>query len=58
MTNQTRDTIVIFFLVVYNLAIIAGTAYLIQFYDWSAWWFLLSVLLLANTRKKDEHGIT
>ncbi len=33
---------------IYNLIILVGTVYLVGWRDWSAWWFLLSVLLLAN----------
>lgn len=36
--------------VFYNLTILAGTAYLVQVYDWSAWWFLLAVMLLGNSK--------
>lgn len=35
---------------VYNLAILVGTVYLIVEYDWSAWWMLLAVGLLATSR--------
>lgn len=36
----------------YNFALVAGTVYLIVFYDWSPWWFLLTVLLLVNSERK------
>lgn len=39
---------------IYNLIIIAGTAFLVAVYGWSAWWFLLAVLLLMSTKDKDE----
>lgn len=39
---------------IYNLILVAGTAYLVALHDWSPWWFLLTVLLLANYIKKDE----
>jgi hypothetical protein len=32
----------------YNFAILAGTVFLIVFYDWSAWWFLLTIGLMAS----------
>ena len=41
------------FLVIYNLAILAGTVYLIVEYDWNAWWMLLAVCLLGHSRSKD-----
>mgnify|MGYP001408551679 CR=1 FL=1 len=38
----------------YNLMILAGTAYLVQVYEWSAWWFMLAVLLLVSYKSKEE----
>lgn len=32
----------------YNLSLVAGTVYLIQFHDWSPWWFLLTVVLMTH----------
>lgn len=32
----------------YNLSLVAGTVYLIQFYDWSPWWFLLTIVLMTH----------
>jgi hypothetical protein len=32
----------------YNFALLAGTAFLVVFYDWSAWWFLLTVAAMAH----------
>lgn len=41
-------------IVAYNLTIVAGTAYLVQFYDWSMWTFLLAGLFLMSYRDKNE----
>jgi len=41
---------------IYNLCLIAGTAYLVQWYDWSPWWFILTLLLVCadfHTGKPD-----
>jgi hypothetical protein len=38
---------------IYNLGILGGTAYLVQAHDWSPWWFLLTVLLVANLKGKE-----
>lgn len=40
----------------YNLALVAGTAYLVAVYDWSPWWFVLTIMFMANIFKgeKDE----
>jgi hypothetical protein len=40
--------------VLYNLALVAGTAYLVAIFDWSPWWFVLTFLLLMNYGKKDN----
>jgi hypothetical protein len=45
------DTILI---IAYNLALIVGTVWLVQFYDWNPWWFLLTCLLLASKSSKDK----
>jgi hypothetical protein len=37
---------------VYNITLLAGTAYLIVQYDWSTWWFLLTVLLLGSDKRE------
>ena len=41
---------------VYNLTILTGTVYLVGWQGWSAWWFLLAVILLAshNDEKTNE----
>ena len=41
------------FLMLYNLAILAGTVYLIVEYDWSAWWMLFAVCLLGVSGSKE-----
>ena len=40
-------------LVIYNLAILSGTVYLIVEYNWNAWWMLLAVCLLGTSRSKE-----
>jgi hypothetical protein len=37
---------------IYNLIIVGGTAYLVALHDWSGWWFLLTLMLLANVSDK------
>ena len=34
--------------IIYNLILLIGTVYLVGWCGWSAWWFLLTVILLAN----------
>ena len=40
-------------ILLYNLCLVTGTAYLVAVYDWSPWWFLLTLLLLCNYSKTD-----
>ena len=46
--------ITVLIIALYNLSLFAGTAYLIIEYDWSAWWFLLTVLVMGMYRKDKE----
>lgn len=42
---------------IYNLAVLAGCAYLVAAHGWSAWWFVLAYLCLAGvggSRKETE----
>ena len=34
----------------YNFALVAGTAYLIAFHDWSVFWFLVTALFIVTVR--------
>ena len=43
-----------FLLLLYNLSILAGTVYLIIEYEWSTWWMLLAVLLLATSINREK----
>jgi len=36
---------------VYNLILLAGTAYLVGWQDWSAWWFLFTACCLSNGKE-------
>ena len=38
-------------MLLYNLCIMGGTAYLVADYDWSPAWFLLALLLLTTEIK-------
>ncbi len=39
---------------IYNFAIVAGTAWLVAVHDWSGWWFMLSLAIMMNIKNKDE----
>jgi hypothetical protein len=36
----------------YNLCLVGGTAYLVAVHGWSAWWFLFTFLMLMNYERK------
>ena len=38
----------------YNLEILSGTACLVQFYDWSGWWFLFAGLCMTSIKTKTK----
>ena len=33
---------------IYNLLLVAGTCSLVGFYDWSPWWFILTLSMMTN----------
>jgi len=35
---------------IYNLILLGGTAWLVRWQGWSAWWFLFTVFFLASGR--------
>lgn len=41
-------------IMIYNLCLVAGTAYLVALHDWSPWWFLLTIMLMANYYRKED----
>lgn len=38
----------------YNLAVLAGTVCLVQFYDWSPWWFFVSLCCMLSIKTKED----
>jgi hypothetical protein len=49
-----RDELAIVMMCVYNLTILAGTAYLVDERGWSPWWFLFAVMMFVYTKEKKE----
>lgn len=43
----------IYAVLIWNIFLLSGTAYLVST-GWSAWWFLLAVSLLATVTSKSE----
>lgn len=48
---KTLDTLAV---LLYNITILGGTAYLVQVYNWNPWWFLLSIGVLATKIFKED----
>lgn len=46
-----NDTIVKLAILTYDFLLLAGTAYLVQVYDWSMWTFLLAAIFFITTSK-------
>lgn len=42
-------------IVIWNIFIFAGTAYLVAERGWSAWWFVLTVALMMYTKTPEEN---
>lgn len=49
-----NDTITKIFMLIYNLILVGGTAYLVQVYDWSMWTFLLTLLFFVSSSRSKE----
>lgn len=44
-------------ILIYRLLALAGTAYLVQVYNWSGWWFLLTIITFIyvdDAAKKEQ----
>jgi len=39
-------------MLIFDFAVLAGTAYLIAKHNWSAWWMLLAVFMCAGSNPK------
>lgn len=55
MKLSINEALTVFFVLCYNLILIAGTVYLVVELDWSPWWFLLTILFMANKYKWDDN---
>lgn len=48
-----KDILIAALVLTYDAALIGGTAYLVQVYDWSMWTFALTALFFVTTKTKD-----
>jgi hypothetical protein len=51
---MNKNSLDIAMVLCYNLAVLSGTACLVQFYDWSPWWFLLAVGCMLSFKTKED----
>lgn len=52
---MTYKTMVLLIAVLsYNLILLVGTVYLVGWKGWSAWWFVLTVVLFCRLHYKDD----
>ena len=49
-----NKSIIAIAVLLYNFALVAGTAFLIVEYSWSMWTFLITMVLMMRTTKDDE----
>ncbi len=47
----------ILLILLYNAFILAGTVFMIQVFDWSAWWLLVSFFCLASLEKYQKETV-
>ena len=53
--EEIMDGLVKIVLMMYNLTLIGGTAYLVQEHNWSMWCFLLTAVFCFVPRKKESN---
>lgn len=49
-----KDVIIAFFVLIYDLCLIAGTSYLVVEHNWSMWTFFLTALFFVTVKTKDD----
>lgn len=49
-----HELIVKLAIIVYDFALVAGTAYLVEIHNWSMWSFCLTLLFFMVTKKENE----
>lgn len=52
--KHVKELIVLLTVILYDVFLIAGTAYLVQEHNWSMWTFLLAMCFFMTARTKDE----
>ena len=53
---MTDSTIVKIAILIYDLLLLAGTAYLVAIHNWSMWTFLLAAVFFMTSKNKNEEN--
>ena len=54
--EEIMDAIVKVFIMMYDLTLLAGTAYLVEVHNWSMWTFLLAAVFFFVPKKKESEN--
>jgi hypothetical protein len=46
-----KDALIVIMVLIYDFLLLAGTAYMVQYHDWSMWTFLLAALFFISKTK-------
>lgn len=49
-----KELIVLLMVILYDIFLLAGTAYLVEVYHWSMWTFALTMIFFMTAKTKDE----
>lgn len=49
-----KDAIIVIMILVYDFLLLAGTAYLVQWHNWSMWTFLLAAIFFITAKTKKD----
>ena len=52
--KDVKELIVLLMVILYDLVLLIGTAYLVQEHGWSMWTFLLTMCFFMTAKTKDE----
>lgn len=50
-TTNFWDVLITLALFIYLLALLGGTVYIVQFWNWSPWWFLMTMMFASVSIK-------
>ena len=51
-----KDILIVILILIYCMALITGTVILVEKYNWSGWWFLLTVLFYSIGYKSNDNN--